>query len=260
MFRALTLLLTAAIGLANPAIAQYGGLDTTAKEAPTTTKSATTIANNPSQTPAEKTITLKRSLHPIQKEAMTFMWTNNSNVLVNKIAEGLQEELEPNFGNVGNSLITAKPTTIGYQYHFRDRWTMGVKYTWAEVTSDTLAYPDFDRINEYAYFQYVVKLNSFLASIDYAWKIKNSAKSSYALYSGIALGNSRIDYNTVRMKYDKSSSYIPAFNGGVDLNGFQVTLFGIKQHFKGLRNFGYHAELGAGINSFGLAYGLTYTL
>jgi hypothetical protein len=237
MFRALTLFLTAAIGFANPAIAQYGGLDTTAKEAPTTTKSATTIANNPSPTPAEKTITLKRSLHPIQKEAMTFMWTNNSDVLVNNIAEGLQKELEPNFGNVGNSLITAKPTTIGYQYHFRDRWTMGVKYTWAEVTSDTLAYPDFDRINEYAYFQYVVKL-----------------------YSGIALGNSRIDYNTVRMDYDKSSSYIPAFNGGVDLNGFQVTLLGIKKHFKGLRNFGYHAELGAGINSIGLAYGLTYTL
>ena len=113
--------------------------------------------------------------------------------------------------------------TIGYQYHFRDRWTMGVEYTWAEVTSDTLAYPDFDNSGNYAYFQYVVKLNSFLASIDYAWKIKNSAKSSYALYSGIALGNSRIDYNTVRMNYDKSSSYIPAFNGGVDMNGFQVT-------------------------------------
>ncbi|MCE2877138.1 MAG: hypothetical protein LW772_05655 [Bacteroidetes bacterium] len=145
MFRALTLLLTAAIGLANPAIAQYGGLDTTAKEATTTTKSATTIANNPSPTPSEKTITPKRSLHPIQKEAMTFMWTNNSNFLVNNIAEGLQKELEPNFGNVGNSLITAKPTTIGYQYHFRDRWTMGVKYTWAEVTSDTLAYPDHGR-------------------------------------------------------------------------------------------------------------------
>jgi hypothetical protein len=60
MFRALTFLLTAAIGLANPAIAQYGGLDTTAKE-------ATPTATNLNPTPAEKTITLKRSLHPIQK-------------------------------------------------------------------------------------------------------------------------------------------------------------------------------------------------
>ena len=137
---------------------------------------------------------------------------------------------------------------------------MGVKYTWATVTSDTLAYPDFDRINQYAYFQYVVKLNSFLASIDYAWKIKNTPKSAYALYSGIALGNSRIDYNTVRMDFDKSNSYIPAFNGGVDMSGFQVTLLGIKQHFRGLRNFGYHAELGVGINSIGFAYGLSYTL
>ncbi|NBU04672.1 MAG: hypothetical protein EBT60_10330, partial [Bacteroidetes bacterium] len=140
-----------AIFTVKPAIAQYGGLDTTAKDANTTANTAPTV----------KTITPKRTLHPIQKEAMTFLWTNNSNVLVNNIANGLQQELEPNFGNVGNSLLTAKPTTIGYQYHFRDRWTMGIKYTWAEVTSDTLAYPDFDRINQYAYFQYVVKLNSF---------------------------------------------------------------------------------------------------
>lgn len=252
-YKFLATIFAIAIISTNPAIAQYGGLDTAAKETTPTTIS-------PSKPQAAKTITLKRSLHPIQKEAMTFMWTNNSNVLVNTIGNGLQKELEPNFGNVGNSLITAKPTTIGYQYHFRDRWTMGIKYTWAEVTSDTLAYPDFDRLNQYAYFQYVVKLNSFLASIDYAWKIKNSTKSNYAIYSGIALGNSRIDYNTVRMNFDTSSSYIPAFNGGVDLNGFQVTLIGIKQHFKGLRNFGYHAELGAGINSIGLGYGLTYTL
>lgn len=188
------------------------------------------------------------------------MITNNSNALVNTIGNGLQTELEPNFGNVGPSQITQNPTSIGYQYHFRDRWTMGVQYTWAQVKSDTLAYPDFDRINQYSYFQYVVKLNSFLASIDYAWKIKNTAKSSYALYSGIALGNSRIDYNTVRMNYDTSSSYIPAFNGGVDMNGFQLTVLGIKQHFKATRNFGYHAEIGVGINSIGISYGLTYTL
>ncbi|MFZ9431714.1 MAG: hypothetical protein ACO27G_06640, partial [Bacteroidia bacterium] len=115
-----------AIFTVKPAIAQYGGLDTTAKDANTTANTAPTV----------KTITPKRALHPIQKEAMTFLWTNNSNVLVNNIANGLQQELEPNFGNVGNSLLTAKPTTIGYQYHFRDRWTMGIKYTWAEVTSD----------------------------------------------------------------------------------------------------------------------------
>lgn len=255
MFRSLTLLLTAAIGFSNPAIAQYGGQDTTQTSTPT-----------PSAKNEQRRIAPKieghtaLQIHPIQKEAMTFLWTNNSNILVNTIGSGLQKELETNFGNVGNSIVTKKPTSIGYQYHFRDRWTMGVQYTWAEVTSDTLAYPDFEIPGNYAYFQYVVKLNSFLASIDYAWKIKNTPKMSYALYSGIALGNSRIDYNTVRMNYDSSSSYIPAFNGGVDMNGFQVTIIGIKQHFRGLRNFGYHAELGAGINSIGLSYGLTYTL
>ena len=228
--------------------AQYGGQDTT-------------IKITPEQTPAtSQKPKAQRTLNPIQKEAMTFMITNNSNALVNTIGNGLQTELEPNFGNVGPSQITQNPTSIGYQYHFRDRWTMGVQYTWAQVKSDTLAYPDFDRINQYSYFQYVVKLNSFLASIDYAWKIKNTPKSSYALYSGIALGNSRIDYNTVRMNYDTSSSYIPAFNGGVDMNGFQLTVLGIKQHFKATRNFGYHAEIGVGINSIGISYGLTYTL
>ena len=257
MIRALALL-TTALSLFSPAIAQYGGLDTATKAVAPNPNNQTNVYNNiPTKVQNNNP---KRTLHPIQKEAMTFVWTNNSNALVNTIGSGLQKELETNFGNVGKSLTTANPTTIGYQYHFRDRWTMGVEYTWAEVTSDTLAYPDFDNSGNYAYFQYVVKLNSFLASIDYAWKIKNSAKSSYALYSGIALGNSRIDYNTVRMNYDTSTSYIPAFNGGVDMNGFQVTIIGIKQHFKGLRNFGYHAELGVGINSIGLAYGLTYTL
>jgi hypothetical protein len=250
---AFAIIFTAAFCITQTATAQYSGLDTTAKIA--TSSSSTEDKPQPANQ-----ITLKRSLHPIQKEAMTFMWTNNSNILVKTIGNGLQNELKTNFGEVGNSITTKNPTTIGYQYHFRDRWTMGIKYTWAEVKSDTLAYPDFDRNGYYTYFQYVVKLNSFLASIDYTWKIKNTPKSAYALYSGIALGNSRIDYNTVRMNYDTSSSYIPAFNGGVDMSGFQVTLLGIKQHFCGLRNFGYHAELGFGINSIGLAYGLTYTL
>jgi hypothetical protein len=44
------------------------------------------------------------------------------------------------------------------------------------------------------------------------------------------------------------------------MNGFQLTILGIKQHFKATRNFGYHAELGIGINSIGISYGLTYTL
>jgi hypothetical protein len=62
------------------------------------------------------------------------------------------------------------------------------------------------------------------------------------------------------MNYDKGNAYIPAFNGGVDFNGFQATILGIKQHFRSTRNFGYHAELGLGINSIGISYGLTYTL
>ena len=107
--------------------AQYGGQDTTIKITPVQTPAT-------SQKPKAQ-----RTLNPIQKEAMTFMITNNSNALVNTIGRGLQTELEPNFGNVGASEITQKPTTIGYQYHFRDRWTMGVQYTWAQVKSDTLA-------------------------------------------------------------------------------------------------------------------------
>lgn len=234
--------------------AQYNGADTASKSP----ERETITINSP--VPTKPTPQKKRTLNPIQKEAMTFMFTNNANTLVDRIAVGLQTGLEPNFGNVGKSQITQNPTSIGYQYHFRDRWTMGVQYTWAQVKSDTLAYPDFDRINQYAYFQYVVNLNSFLASIDYAWKIKNTEKMGYALYSGIALGNSRIDYTTVRMPYDKSTSYIPAFSGGVNYSGFQITLLGIKQHFKATRNFGYHAALGVGVNSIGISYGLTYTL
>ena len=254
--------------------AQYSGTDTnniiernpqrTAAESKSATKSIQTETSTSkpalleNENPKTLKVTTPRTLHPIQKEAMTFLFTNNSNVLVNLIGKGLQTELKPTFGEVGKSDITAKPTTIGYQYHFRDRWTMGVLYSWATVKSAKLKYPDFDRIGEYAEFQYVVKLNSFLASINYNWKIKNKPKSSIAWYSGLALGNSRIEYTTVRT--DTSTSYIPAFNGGIDLGGFQVTAIGVKQHFYDLRNFGYHAELGGGINSIGLSFGLTYTL
>ena len=202
----------------------------------------------------------KHPLHPFQKEAMTFYWDRNSNVLVNIIGKALKDNLEPTFGTMGKSIVSKKPQSLGYQYHFRDRWTMGLVYAWTQVKTDTLQYPDFDIPGNYSTFQYVINFNAFFGTINYAWYLKTTPKSTMAISSGIALGNSRLDYQTQRMKSDTGTAYIPAFNGAINAQGIQVTLISIKQSFKGLRNIGYQASLGGGVNSIGLSVGINYTL
>jgi hypothetical protein len=241
--------LAVAFFITQPAKAQYSGNDDTIK------------VQEPVVSVNRKLNSIdKHPLRPFQKEAMTFYWDRNSNVLVNIISKGLKENLEPSFGSMGNSIVSKKPQSIGYQYHFRDRWTMGLVYSWAQVKTDTLLYPDFEILGNYSYFQYVVNLNAFMGTINYAWYLKTKPKSTIAISSGIALGNSRIDYETQRMSYDTGTAYIPAFNGGINASGIQITLISIKQSFKGLRNFGYQASLGGGVNSIGLSVGINYTL
>jgi len=273
--------LSVAFFIAQPATAQYSGNDDTikvqeptvenprksanisTKKTPISSENKSPLQNdNGSQTSVNSNLTSidKHPLRPFQKEAMTFYWDRNSNVLVNIISKGLKENLEPSFGSMGNSIVSKKPQSIGYQYHFRDRWTMGLVYSWAQVKTDTLLYPDFDILNNYSYFQYVVNMNAFMGTINYAWYLKTKPKSTIAISSGIALGNSRIDYETRRMSYDTGTAYIPAFNGGINASGIQITLISIKQSFKGLRNFGYQASLGGGVNSIGFSWGINYTL
>jgi hypothetical protein len=270
--------LAVAFFIAQPAKAQYSGNDDTIKVQEPTVENPRKSANistkktpissenksndNGSQTSVNRNLTSidKHPLRPFQKEAMTFYWDRNSNVLVNIISKGLKENLEPSFGSMGNSIVSKKPQSLGYQYHFRDRWTMGLVYSWAQVKTDTLLYPDFDIPGNYSYFQYVVNMNAFMGTINYAWYLKTKPKSTIAISSGIALGNSRIDYETRRMSYDTGTAYIPAFNGGINASGIQITLISIKQSFKGLRNIGYQASLGGGVNSIGLSVGINYTL
>lgn len=256
--------------------AQYSGNDDTSKVNASTAAAPQTTTPTPSKTatpthekkasaaekvsPEQTTALEKHPLHPFQKEAMTFYWDKNSDVLVNLISRGLKENLEPTFGSMGNSIVSKKPQSLGYQYHFRDRWTMGLVYAWAQVKTDTLQYPDFENPGKYSHFQYVVNLNAFMGTINYAWYLKSKAKSTMAISSGIALGNSRIDYQTQRLKSDTGTAYIPAFNGGINGTGIQVTLISLKQSFKGLRNFGYQVSLGGGVNSIGFSWGINYTL
>lgn len=267
--------------IAQPLQAQYSGNDDTTKVQETLVenpKKSTTTSTKTTPISSENTSPLtngkgnqtsgnsnltgidKHPLHPFQKEAMTFYWDRNSNVLVNIIGKALKDNLEPTFGTMGKSIVSKKPQSLGYQYHFRDRWTMGLVYAWTQVKTDTLQYPDFERPGNYSTFQYVINFNAFLGTINYAWYLKTTPKSTMAISSGIALGNSRLDYQTQRMKSDTGTAYIPAFNGAINAQGIQITLISIKQSFKGLRNVGYQAALGGGVNSIGLSVGLNYTL
>jgi len=273
--------LSVAFFIAQPAKAQYSGNDDTikvqeptvenprksanisTKKTPISSENKSPLQNdNGSQTSVNSNLTSidKHPLRPFQKEAMTFYWDRNSNVLVNIIGKALKDNLEPTFGTMGKSIVSKKPQSLGYQYHFRDRWTMGLVYAWTQVKTDTLQYPDFDRPGNYSTFQYVINFNAFLGTINYAWYLKTTPKSTMAISSGIALGNSRLDYQTQRMKSDTGTAYIPAFNGAINAQGIQVTLISIKQSFKDLRNFGYQASLGGGVNSIGLSVGINYTL
>lgn len=238
--------------------AQYEGLDSV--------KINTTEMTMPSH--KTDTVHKKHPLNPhppisyrnfYQKEAMTFYCGFGSPTLVNMIDKGLLNSLKPTYPKMGKSSIK-NPKMLGYQYHFRERWSMGLVYSWAQVKTDTINYPDYDNPGDYSTFRYVVNLGAFMGSLDYIWKLRRGKKSTLALFSGIALGNSHINYEAKREPSDKGNSYIPTFNNGISASGVQITAIAIKHTFKGLRKFGYQASLGGGVNSIGFSWGINYTL
>lgn len=246
-------------------IAQYSGIDTAKSNDNSASQVQPSTPSSPNRNPNIHKTQIQHQqfhriqIHPIQTAAVTFYYDNNSKFLCKLIGRGLDTTVVPLFGANKGSIISKRPISVGYQYHFRDRWTFGVVYSRAQIKTDTLNYPDFDNPGKYSLFRYVVNLSAFMGTVDYCWKIRNKPNRTMALYSGIALGNSRIDYTTVREKSDKGNSYIPTFSGGINLPGAQITIIAIKQNFRSLSNFGYHAALGAGVNSIGLSWGVNYT-
>ncbi len=253
-----TILLFLPICFSVMAIAQSAG-DTTvpsrADALPKTENSANTSMREPkkSSTPASTKIKKLADFQYFKENGMTLYYGRSSSFLVNTISNTMISELKATFPKIETEIN--KPNHYGYQYHFRERWMMGLVFQSASVKTNTIQYPNFDLPGEYSKFHYQVRLSSFMGTIDYAWKIKSGKKSNTAWYSGLALGTFHVNFETIRE--DSSTAYVPAYNQGIGMNGIQATLVGVKKAYK--NGMGFQVQLGAGVNSMGLSAGLNYS-
>jgi len=214
-----------------------------------------TNENGNSRTPKnEKKPKKKADFQFFKENGMTLYYGRSSSFLVNKIATTMDNELTPTFGEI--TITTNKPNHYGYQFHFRDRWMMGLVFQSASTRTNTIEYPDYNTFpTVYSKFHYQVRLTSFMGTLDYAWKIKSGKRTNTAWYSGIALGTFNVNFETIRD--DSSTAYVPAYNQGIGMNGIQATLVGVKTAWK--NGMGVQAQLGAGVNSIGFSFGINYS-
>lgn len=202
----------------------------------------------------EKKPIKKPEFQLFKQNGMTLYYGRSSSVLVNQIANLMDQELTPTFGEITTDIN--QPNHYGYQYHFRDRWMMGLVFQSASIRTNTIEYPDYNTFpTVYSKFHYQVRLSSFMGTLDYAWKIKSGKRTSTAWYSGIALGTFNVNFETIRD--DSSTAYVPAYNQGIGMNGIQATLIGVKTAWK--NGVGAQAQLGAGVNSLGFSFGINYS-
>jgi hypothetical protein len=194
-----------------------------------------------------------------KSNAITFYYGTGSDMSQQQISDQLDEQLKYDYPNKANNTIQA-PQIIGYQYHIKERLSIGLVYCISNVETPTLEYPDFQNPGEVTKYTYRVGLNSFLGSVDWHWYVRNGNKSTLALNSGIALGVFNVNFETNILSGDASN--LPQINLSQGGSGWQVTLIGIKQafHYQYLKGFGYHASLGLGVNTIGLTTGINYTL
>ncbi len=240
------------------AIAQSAGdtsVPSRADALPKTENSANSRITEPkkSTTPASTKIKKVADFQYFKENGMTLYYGRSSSFLVNTISNTMISELKATFPKIETEIN--KPNHYGYQYHFRERWMMGLVFQSASVKTNTIEYPNFDLPGEYSKFHYQVRLSSFMGTIDYAWKIKSGKKSNTAWYSGLALGTFHVNFETIRE--DSSTAYVPAYNQGIGMNGIQATLVGVKKAYK--NGLGFQAQLGAGVNSMGLSAGINYS-
>lgn len=191
--------------------------------------------------------------------SITFFYGAGSDFSQQQISDQLDEQLKYDYPNKASNSIQA-PQILGYQYHVRDKISIGLVYCVSSVETPLLEYPDFQNPGEVTEYRYRVGLNSFMGSVDWHWYIRNGNYSTLSLNSGLALGVFNLNIETNIVSGDASN--LPQINLSQGGSGWQLNLIGIKQtfHYKILKGFGYHASLGVGVNTIGLTSGINYTL
>jgi hypothetical protein len=194
-----------------------------------------------------------------QNQGLTFFFGSGTPAAQRVISTALEEQVRYDFPNKAPNIINA-PTFIGYQYHVKNRLSIGMVYCVSGVRTPNLIYPDLQNPSESTEFNYQININSFMGSVDYHWYYRTGKKSSLSLHSGLALGVYDVNFTTQII--GGNGQNLPEYNLSTGGNGWQLTLIGVKQSFnyKLLKNFGYVANLGVGMNVIGLSAGATYTL
>jgi hypothetical protein len=195
--------------------------------------------------------------------SITFYYQGGGDFVQQQISDNLQEQLKADYPTIGTGnmqMMVNSPSILGYQFHVKDKIAIGLAYCVSSVQTPTLTYPGFQDPNDITEYNYRVKLNSFMGSFDYFWLKRTRKKSTFALYSGFAVGVSNVNIQTNVTK--GSGDNIPTYNVSTANEGFQLNLIGFKHtlNIKPIRKMGYMVNLGVGFNSVGLSTGLSYTL
>ncbi len=202
----------------------------------------------------EAQIIPKMDLH--QPGALTFFWGGGSATIQRQVAKTLEENLKFNFPNVGTTI--EGPSAIGYQYHVKNKVSIGMVYSSSSIRTNNQTMPDFQNPADSTVYYYNVGLNSLMMQIDWFWGKIKRPKSTWSFHSGIGLGVFSFNLTTELVK--GKGAGVDVVDKSVSTSGVQLTLIGVKHTMSKLKGFGWFSNLGAGVNSIGFTTGINYTL
>lgn len=195
--------------------------------------------------------------------SISFYYQTGGDAVQQQISNQLKEQLKfdyPEIGTGNMQMMVNAPSILGYQFQVKDKIAIGLVYCVASVQTPTLTYPGTQNPDDISEYNYRVKMNSFMGSFDYFWLKRARKKSTFALYSGFAVGVSNVNIQTNVTK--GSGGNIPTYNVSTANEGFQLNLIGFKHtlNIRPIKKLGYMVNLGVGFNSVGLSTGISYTL
>ena len=191
-----------------------------------------------------------------KKEAITFYMGSGNMPILDTLGDAVKKNLLNNFPN--SKMNVSQPFIIGYQYHVRDKFSIGMVYSSSSVTSDVETMPDFQNVGQSSKFYYNIALTSLMTSVDVFWKKIKRPKSTFAFHSGLSLG--LFNLTGSREITGGTGNGVEDLNLNVTSKAMQLTVIGVKHSMDALKGFGWFANVGIGFNSIGLTTGINWTL
>lgn len=191
-----------------------------------------------------------------KKDAITFYMGSGSMPILDTLGDAVKKNLLNNFPN--SKMNVSQPFIIGYQYHVRDKFSIGMVYSSSSVTSDVETMPDFQNVGQGSEFYYNIGLTSLMTSVDVFWKKIKRPRSTFAFHSGLSLG--LFNLSGTREIKSGTGNGVQDLNLNVTSKAMQLTIVGVKHSMDALKGFGWFANLGVGFNSIGLTTGINWTL